>query len=598
MRRPLFALSAAFAAAPVFAAEPARPPVAPLVPCSPTVVFPCPPGRPFPGTPGGGMPGSPGAPGTPGTPNTPPGTPGSPDTPNPGQNTPDTSNAFARQSEGGTQAAASFAPNMFGDLLGARSLRVTYRANAAARFRLVGADFLRDGTQAVVVSPTASGRGTITFTSALDNRVSTIDMTTLAGGRNLDYVQPVILPGALDTTYAARAFELFLARGGLTAAQRAQFDRLTPDQRAELLRNRGLLNTAVAQSLNGLTLPDVRVTALNGTIAGGDVLYNLALQSDARIALPGGSTLVGRVKMSEDNSPIPRDRVIFAYDHFDDVPLTTFGTTVNRFQFGVEKTFLDGRWSAEFRLPFAGTLASTSVQGFEVSHYELGNLRLAVKRILTQSEAFTTTAGVGVTLPTADDQVLLSALDGSALYQYRNRQVTVEPFVAALYTPNDRLFSQLWGSVNFDASGGDLTWDRAVFGGGGAARVHDPALLAVDYQVGYWLIKKDTGTLRGLAPFAELHWNQTLGRDEFLHDINTRGGAGGIVIGGTANQELNLSAGVIAQVGDNLNVSIGASAPLLRQPDRTFDAQVGVRASYLFGRTARARNPINSINSY
>jgi hypothetical protein len=265
---------------------------------------------------------------------------------------------------------------------------------------------------------------------------------------------------------------------------------------------------------------------------------------------------------------------------------------------GVEKTFLDGRWSVEFRLPFAGTVASSSVQGFEVNHTELGNARFALKRVFSQNQMLTTSAGLAVTLPTADDRLVTSALDGAALYRFKNRSVTVEPFVAALFTPNDRLFSQVWGSVNFDTSGGDLTWNRSVFGGSGATRVWDPPAVAVDYQVGYWLLRNDVGTLRGLAPFAELHWNHVLAQDQFLRQVNARTSGGGLIIGRVADHELNLSAGVLARVGHNLNLSIGASAPLLQKPDRTFDAQVGVRASYLFGRTAQARNPIYNINSY
>ena len=509
-----------------------------------------------------------------------------------------TSGAFARQGEGGTQAANSFAPDMFGDILGARSLRVTYTANALARFRLVGADRIADGTEAVVVSPTGAGRGVITFTNAATRRVNTVDLTALAGGRNLDFVQPVAFPGTVDTAFASRALEVLLSRGPLTAGQQAQLDRLTPAQRAQLLRGRGLLNPALTQTLDGLTTPDVRVTRLAGTLAGGDVLYDLGVQSTAQVALPGGSSLVGRVKMSEDNSPIPRDRFIFTYDHFDSVPLTTYGTTVNRYQFGVEKTFLDGRFSFEFRLPFAGTMASGNVQGFEVNNVELGNVRMALKGILTQSQAVTTATGVAVTLPTADDQVMLSALDGSTLYAYRNEQVTIEPFVAALFTPNSRLFAQVWGSVNFDASGGQLVWDPEVFGGSGAGRVWDPPALAVDTQVGYWLIQNDVGTLRGLAPFVELHWNHMLAQDEFLRNVNGQTAGGGFVVGRVADHELNLTAGVLARIGDHLNVAVGASAPLLQKPERTFDAQLGVRASYLFGRSARTRNPVMSVSSY
>ena len=54
--------------------------------------------------------------------------------------------------------------------------------------------------------------------------------------------------------------------------------------------------------------------------------------------------------------------------------------------------------------------------------------------------------------------------------------------------------------------------------------------------------------------------------------------------------ELNMTAGFLAQVRNNLNVSVGASVPLLNNPNRTYDWQVGVRVSYFFGRTAAARN--------
>ena len=178
------------------------------------------------------------------------------------------------------------------------------------------------------------------------------------------------------------------------------------------------------------------------------------------------------------------------------------------------------------------------------------------------------------------------------------RTKLVEPFIAALYTPNSRLFSQTWGSINFDVSGGDLTWNPNVFGGNGSSRIVDVPILAVDQQIGFWLIQRDTGTLRGLAPFMEMHWNYAIAQTQLLREVNKRTDGYGLGVSGVATHELNLTCGVMMMVGDHLNMSIGASAPLLRKPDRTFDAQVGVRASYLFGRTARARNPIYAIGTY
>jgi len=326
--------------------------------------------------------------------------------------------------------------------------------------------------------------------------------------------------------------------------------------------------------------------------------YAGTLTGEQVVALPSAGGTVGRIKMAEDNSPLPRDRFIFVYDNFDSVPFTNNGFTVNRYQFGFEKTFLDGRWSAEFRLPFASTMAASTVQGFESTGTELGNVRLALKRILTQNQVFTTSSGVAVTLPTAADQVAVSSLDGSELYRFKNQSVTIEPFIAALYTPNSRLFSQTWASINVDVSGGDLTWNQNVFGGEGKTHVWDLPILAVSHQVGFWLVQKDTGWLRGLAPFVELHWNYTIAQNELLKEVNKRSDGYGLTVQGIATNELNLTTGIMMMLGNNWNVGVGASAPLLQKPDRTFDAQVGVRANYLFGRSAQARNPIYAISGY
>lgn len=502
---------------------------------------------------------------------------------------------FARQSEGGTQVAQSFAPNMFGDVLGSRSIRFTYRASAVAQFGLAGSTILGDGSQGIIVSPNPSG--TIQFSDSTGQR-GTVNVSQAAGNTNLDYTQPLLPNGSIDTVYARAVLESLLSRAGLSAAQIAQFERLTPAQRAKVLQNSSQINAAITRTLNGITIPQVQVLDVSAQQTGAGVVYNMLVQAEALAAFPGGSTLVGRVKMSEDTSPLPRDRLIFSYDHFDNVPLTTFGTTVNRYQFGVEKTFLDGRWSFEFRIPFASTMGSTSVQGFEGGNTEFGNVRFALKRILSQNQLLTLTHGVAVTLPTAADQVAISALDGRELYRFENEQVTVEPFIAALYTPSERLFGQTWASVNFDVSGGNLTWNPAVFGGSGNQRIYDVPFLSVDQQIGYWLIRKETGALRGVAPFVELHWNYAIAQNELINSVNNNTQSNALSVSSVATHELNLIAGALFQVGDNLNVAIGASAPLLQRPDRTFDAQVGVRASYLFGRTARARNPIYSIGTY
>jgi hypothetical protein len=69
--------------------------------------------------------------------------------------------------------------------------------------------------------------------------------------------------------------------------------------------------------------------------------------------------VVGRTKIADDNSPLPRDRFIFNYDYFNNASLGS-GIDVSRISLGVEKTFLDQQASVELRIPFASTLDSTS----------------------------------------------------------------------------------------------------------------------------------------------------------------------------------------------------------------------------------------------
>jgi hypothetical protein len=504
---------------------------------------------------------------------------------------------FAAQTERGGGAAASYNANMFGDILGARALRIGYTATAHARF---GFDPLNPGLVATqngqgrTIDPNAPG-GSIVFTAG--NRTTTVNAAF--NGNDLRYVQTLLAGNAdFDRAFARSALQTLLSRGELSTDQINSLNQLTPAQRAQLLSRRGQINSVLTQATRGLAVNTLTVTGVDGQLGNGFIDYTATLSGETIVALPGTSGVVGRLKMSEDNSPIPRDRVIFTYDTFGDVPFTADGITVNRFQFGAEKTFLDGLYSFEFRLPFAGTLASTYYQGAEVTAAEFGNVRLALKRLVVRNQVWNVAGGLGITLPTAKDQMVFSALDDSVLYRLQNQSVQLEPFVGALFTPNDRLFAQAWTSVNFDASGSNLYWNRAVFGGSGNERIWDLPYLAVDGQVGYWLVKNDCGRLRALAPFVELHWNKALAQRLLVDAVGDAAAGNGLRIQGIADQELNMTAGLITQIGDNLNLSVGASVPLFQRPDRTFDWQFGVRASYLYGRTARMRNPATYVSNY
>ena len=99
-----------------------------------------------------------------------------------------------------------------------------------------------------------------------------------------------------------------------------------------------------------------------------------------------GATNISNPKVAENNSPLPEDRIYFRYNYFKDA-LSVVGDTgetvfdptlglsrtsaprfrgitasksydVNAFTFGGEKTFFNGRFSIEARVPFSHTLSS------------------------------------------------------------------------------------------------------------------------------------------------------------------------------------------------------------------------------------------------
>lgn len=504
--------------------------------------------------------------------------------------------AFSRSAEGGGLSAASAAPNMDGDLVGARALRIRYAANVLCSFNCQVGALTASGTPAVFVNPNFPG-STISF--GTPNRTTRLD----AGFSNSDltFVQPVVLTGAanpdFDREFAQSALNSLFSTGNLTARQIAQLNKLSPADRTKLLGNRGAINPQVTRATRGLTVPTVTVGAVDGNIEGNVINYTAVLTGEKNLAQPGASSTVGRLKLSEDTSPMPRDRIIFGYDTFDGVPFTDAGVTVNRFMVGFEKTFLDGRWSGEIRMPFAGTLASTFTDGFETKDVELGNLRFALKHLWTRSETLNFSTGVGLTVPTADDQVVLSPLGGE-LFRFKNESVTVEPFAAVLYTPDDRFFAQAWTSVNFDTTGGELTWNPEVFGGSGSTRFYDVPYLSVDGQIGYWVLRRDVGTVRGLAPFVELHYNYAIAQQRLVDEFSDRSSGQGLTATGVGNTELNITAGVVAQLGEHTNLTLGASAPLLERPDRTFNAQFGLRLNYFYGAAGRQRSNAARVTTY
>jgi hypothetical protein len=306
--------------------------------------------------------------------------------------------------------------------------------------------------------------------------------------------------------------------------------------------------------------------------------YNYALAINVPSPSAGVGP-VGRLKVSDGNSPLPRDRAYFRYDWLNEVPLAPGGIDLDRFTPGIERTFAGGMLSAELRIPFAATLDSNLVAGpggFGGHNVEFGNLAVFGKMLLYASDELALSAGVGVTLPTAD-AVNVRLADGTPLVHVTNQSFHLKPFFAGLYTPNDRFFTQAFLEVDTDLNG-NATFANSGNGLARVGRLNDATYLFADLGIGYWLQQRSDANVIGIAPTVELHYNTSLQAADSIT-------AGGLRIGNFGNnvEALNLTVGTTLQLGCSTNLSMGYITPIGGGDDRQLAGGFRVMFDYCPG---------------
>ena len=334
----------------------------------------------------------------------------------------------------------------------------------------------------------------------------------------------------------------------------------------------------------------------------------------------------GPQKLVDNASPLPRDRVFFNYNYFHNTPIIIDGksVSVNRLTPGFEKTFFNDRMSIEVRVPFATTvdnvIASTP-GATNTSDIKLGNQTTYLKGMLYGDPSLSITGGIGVQLPTAGDTSY--SVDG---YQYtfatntivttapqeivhvKNEAVHLLPFLGAVYTPNDHFFAQAVAQFDF-ATGGNAVTNAAQFpllnlttgditsattGLVGAGSLTDTDFMYLSANAGYWMYKVNNPNERGLtgfAPTAELHYNQSLGRQDVVAGYygNTTNGLSNVSV-------VNGVIGANAVFGHNKYVSVGYVAPFTSGTNRMFDGELRVMFNYYFG-ASRVNSRFSNVPS-
>jgi hypothetical protein len=130
--------------------------------------------------------------------------------------------------------------------------------------------------------------------------------------------------------------------------------------------------------------------------------------SAADTPLAGGNR---RIKISENDNTLPQDRIFFLYNHFQDAasiedmtfaPGLQQSLSLDRYTIGFEKTFRDGLWACELRMPFGCGYGYQSVN-FDSSAGQIGNLAVVLKRLVYKSDTTAAAVGLCVDTPTGSN---------------------------------------------------------------------------------------------------------------------------------------------------------------------------------------------------
>ncbi|MHB0955520.1 MAG: hypothetical protein ACYC0X_03995 [Pirellulaceae bacterium] len=364
----------------------------------------------------------------------------------------------------------------------------------------------------------------------------------------------------------------------------------------------GQTSSAAPYSESSLLASNVGATAgaagaipsMIGDFFGNNYKYAFTNPDGTTVATAGGQR---RFKYAENTNPFPTDRVFFNYHFFEDPLLDMNGhpRDLSLFTFGLEKTFFDEIFSVEFRVPFSAALDSD--QSFSDPNQmatEFGNISLAAKVLLFQSDRTAVATGLGIVFPTGDDSVVID--DESTALIFENSSLYLQPFIGIYNAPTERLFHQFLAQVDFDANGSDVIipadsflarseWDQSeipIESETEISRLQSQTLLYLDYQVGFWLYRNPCASvLTAVAPLLELHYTSTLQNlDLGGFGEDQRGPAPGIFVEDLRRDVLNLTSGAYFELFERTSVKVAAVAPLLE--DRVFDYELGLQINHRY----------------
>lgn len=305
---------------------------------------------------------------------------------------------------------------------------------------------------------------------------------------------------------------------------------------------------------------------------------------DTAVLTPGAN--VGFVKLSENVSPLPRDRVYFNYSYFHNALIGDIRNDVNRFTPGIEKTFADGWTSIEVRTPFAATVASTQTIDpsdpcglVDAQDVEFGNMSVIFKSVIALGSTWALTGGMQVMLPTADDVVVLGSPGGPAVVRVTNQSTRLMPFTGFIWAPNETFFSQSLLQID-TAANGNPTY-LATPGQTGldyVGQLEYPTFMYLSFSAGYWAYKSNATRLTGFAPIMEVHVNQAFQASDVIQSSQYRLGTNYGVM-----SLVNGLVGCNFEWGKRSTMTFAYVTPFGGGVDRWFDGEFRAFWNYRFG---------------
>lgn len=480
----------------------------------------------------------------------------------------------------------STAPNMIGDLFG---------GSASGTVPLI-VDRYFATTSAPILGPAIDPLSPLALSVSSVAPHPNLEISRTPGGTVLS----TVMPFATDFTTVDSQADIVTANPGIVGAVVPIEN--NPATEAEVL---GLgtsihgpgTTTFIADESNAVV--DTHVAGIEGTYTPTWV-YDYTIMSEiAGISNPGGlpGGNVGRQKLAENASPLPRDRVYVNYSYFHNTPLTSAGVDVNRVTPGFEKTFFGGDMSIEVRAPFATTLDSDLLSGTlgDSSSAEFGNMTVYLKALLWDAGFEAISAGVGFTLPTADDVTY------GDIFAVENESIHVLPFIGALFLPTERLFIQGFVQADLDPTGNPFKY--AEYNPAGPrfpmqtiGRPNDVDLIFFDVGIGYWIYQAPIcggacgvggcgdrhGWIRGIAPTLEIHYNGTL---DAADPVFVQRGPSVFPVGGGDQSSIdvwNMVLGVNVDLHHNATLTLAYATPISGD-DQQFDSEFRVMFNWFFG---------------